>query len=474
VRAGAACCLVVVAGCFSGSPADDLYACGAAPHQCPPGYFCAANQRCRHGAPSATCGNGAQDGDETDVDCGGHCTPCEVGRRCLANGDCLTTSCVEVRCELATGPPFWRPKPVMVFERRKPTVIATPDGRLFAIGGGDQLNALSNSVEVYDVAAGKWGAFPPTVLARSAGAGALLDGRLYVAGGFGNVNQVEAYDFAQGAWMVLQNDIGFQINDAGFAAAGNALFVFGGLDPDPMVTSEAHSLQPATGWLSLAKLRPRSALAGALGADGLLYAIGGHDGTQPLDTVQTYSTVTGQWSDAPPLPVAADNLAAASGPDGRIYVIGGTAAGAPAASVWAFTPGTGRWSAVAPLQAPRASLGAATSSDGAIYAVGGAGPGATALRDVEAYGPSVTLTPATPTAADAIVASGANFAAGAQVRVYAGATPAGTPLATGTTDAAGVLAPVTLPPLGAAGPHVITFVDGRSRYPVTVGVTVTP
>jgi hypothetical protein len=143
--------------------------------------------------------------------------------------------------------------------------------------------------------------------------------------------------------------------------------------------------------------------------------------------------------------------------------------------VWAYTPRTGRWSAVSPLQAPRGSLGAAVTADGALYAVGGSGAGAaTALRDLEAYGPSVTLSPTTPTAATALVASGENFAAGAQVRVYAGATAQGTPLATGISDAAGALAPLTLPPVGAAGHYTFTFMDGRSRYPVTVGVTVMP
>ncbi|MDB4970571.1 MAG: klhl18 [Myxococcales bacterium] len=463
------------AGCFSGNPADDVYACGTPPDECPSGYYCAGNGRCRQGAsPSDSCANATQDGDETATDCGGHCPPCDVGQGCVADGDCQTASCPDARCALATGPPFWRPRPVMIFERRKPTVIATPDGRLFAIGGGDRMNALSNSVEVYDVQAGKWSGFAPTVLARSAGAGALLDGRLYVAGGFGNEKQLEAYDFTQAAWAVKQNDIGFQIDDAGFAAAGGALFVFGGLDPPTAVTANAYSLQPATGWQSLAKLQPRRALAGAVGADDRIYAVGGHDGARAVDTVQAYSRVTAQWSDATPLPAATEGLAAAAGSDGRIYVVGGAVAGAPVASVWAYTPASGRWNAVAPLQAPRTGLAAAVASDGIVYAIGGASAGVTALRDVEAYGPAVTLAPAAPTAGGEIVATGINFAAGAEVRVYAGGAATGTPIATGKSDAAGALAPLTLPPFGAAGSYTLTFVDGRSRYPVAVAVTVAP
>ncbi|MCA9516427.1 MAG: hypothetical protein KC635_15915 [Myxococcales bacterium] len=44
------------------------------------------------------CDNGAQDGDETDVDCGGSCGPCASGEACGDAADCATGICDEDVC----------------------------------------------------------------------------------------------------------------------------------------------------------------------------------------------------------------------------------------------------------------------------------------------------------------------------------------------------------------------------------------
>jgi hypothetical protein len=46
---------------------------------------------------SGTCANqcmdGIKDGNETDTDCGGSCTPCAVGKACMVDTDCATAAC---------------------------------------------------------------------------------------------------------------------------------------------------------------------------------------------------------------------------------------------------------------------------------------------------------------------------------------------------------------------------------------------
>ena len=46
-----------------------------------------------------TCSNLILDGDETDVDCGGSCSPCDDGLGCLAPGDCVSMICTEDSCQ---------------------------------------------------------------------------------------------------------------------------------------------------------------------------------------------------------------------------------------------------------------------------------------------------------------------------------------------------------------------------------------
>ncbi len=55
---------------------------------------CASGDELRLGcAPPPGCNDGVQNGDETDVDCGGSCAPCETGQNCEIPNDCLSGQC---------------------------------------------------------------------------------------------------------------------------------------------------------------------------------------------------------------------------------------------------------------------------------------------------------------------------------------------------------------------------------------------
>lgn len=63
--------------------------------QCPPGFFCGFDGCC-----VAHCGNGARDGNESDLDCGADCpTQCSAGQHCYVNADCASGSCVNDICQ---------------------------------------------------------------------------------------------------------------------------------------------------------------------------------------------------------------------------------------------------------------------------------------------------------------------------------------------------------------------------------------
>lgn len=48
------------------------------------------------------CRNNERDGDETDVDCGGSCQPCEEGNFCVRDSDCFNNNCIDGTCEAPT------------------------------------------------------------------------------------------------------------------------------------------------------------------------------------------------------------------------------------------------------------------------------------------------------------------------------------------------------------------------------------
>ena len=51
-----------------------------------------------------TCDDGAQNGGETDIDCGGgDCPKCDIGKQCVLDTDCVTGFCEDAVCESANG-----------------------------------------------------------------------------------------------------------------------------------------------------------------------------------------------------------------------------------------------------------------------------------------------------------------------------------------------------------------------------------
>jgi Thrombospondin C-terminal region len=60
---------------------------------------CGAGMTCED---PPTCTDGILDGDETDVDCGGSCPPCNDGEMCLEGPDCVSNVCDEGICNSPT------------------------------------------------------------------------------------------------------------------------------------------------------------------------------------------------------------------------------------------------------------------------------------------------------------------------------------------------------------------------------------
>lgn len=68
----------------------------AAPGDCRSG-LCGSDGRCE--AAPGTCADGVENQDETDVDCGGAtCDPCGIGQRCSGGSDCTTGNCDSGTC----------------------------------------------------------------------------------------------------------------------------------------------------------------------------------------------------------------------------------------------------------------------------------------------------------------------------------------------------------------------------------------
>jgi hypothetical protein len=445
------------------------------------------------GTSAPSCTDGIRNQNETDVDCGGSCaTKCAVNKSCAVNGDCKTGSCSHLYCALVSGPPNWLAGPSLNFGRGSGAVAYQPIGTrqmlVLAIGGRADASAndVAGTYEYLDITQSPlmWGTPQPSgtnVPSYYDPAVTFFDsattGRIFMFSSSATVSYTGG-----GGWQTASPPLMPTPRDATGAAVGpnNRIYVIGGSQGSAFGTPVGivESYDPtANTWMtgSAPMPTPRAFLATARGTDGLIYAIGGYSASNTiLGTVEAYNTTTNQWSSLSEIPDPAEQAAAAGGPDGRIYVMGGNSTAALLSSVNAFTPATNRWTPVVPLDSARYGLGAIVAPDGRIWAVGGSmNPELDGYTTVQIYGPVPSVSPAAGAPGSTASVTGSNFASVANVSVYMGSAT-GTPLATGTTTAAGVIGtPITFTvPNLAAGAQPLIVVDDRSQYPITLSFRV--
>jgi hypothetical protein len=142
---------------------------------------------------------------------------------------------------------------------------------------------------VFDAAANRWETARPAPMARNSAAGAVLDGKLFVAGGRtvdgGGTGRLDRYDPARDRWDTLapipaSPATGRQVGGGlAMAEAGGRLIAFGGEWFEGRgggVFAETWIYDPARdAWTAGPAMRtPRHGLASA-SVDGVIYAIGG-------------------------------------------------------------------------------------------------------------------------------------------------------------------------------------------------------
>lgn len=97
-------CLSLLVGCEQSdtlsSAADDPLSTNCSQFACPDGEYCdQTSNRCLPNNTAPSCHDGRKNGDESAIDCGGACNPCQNGLACAQNSDCLSQNCDNKICE---------------------------------------------------------------------------------------------------------------------------------------------------------------------------------------------------------------------------------------------------------------------------------------------------------------------------------------------------------------------------------------
>ncbi len=269
------------------------------------------------------------------------------------------------------------------------------DGRVYAAGGAGLANPR-DALEVYDPETRAWRVLKPMPVGLERFGMAVLDGRIWVAGGYSSeggaepIDSVWSYDPLTDAWSGESALPGPKAS-LSLVALNGQLYALGGEDGAPGLFVYDAATQTWNAAEAPADINRRGAAAVTLGDE--IWLIGGARNGQASARVDVYHTVSQSWRRAPDLPEPRAGHAAAV-LDGNIHIFGGRSADMrrTLASHVVLDGDAEVWRSLPDMPAARTESGVA-SVDGTIWLIGG-GSGAgffapfTALDAVDIFSPS--------------------------------------------------------------------------------------
>lgn len=208
---------------------------------------------------------------------------------------------------------------------------------------------------------------PSLPVRRSFASGAIVDGKLYLAGGLSEyaLPTGDVFSFDGRQWLSVAS-ASTPVAGAASIGYGTTLYLFGGTLRDGGLAFDVAS----GAFRSAPSMAISRVLAASAVYDDRLYVFGGGDQNTPLAAAQVFDPRTEQWSNLESLPVARVGARAVAHGN-RIYVIGGVdSAGRPSARVDVYDPVSNSWSSFGALEIPRA-VSSVGSLDGRLYVMGG-------------------------------------------------------------------------------------------------------
>ncbi|HSH23393.1 MAG TPA: kelch repeat-containing protein [Acidimicrobiales bacterium] len=275
----------------------------------------------------------------------------------------------------------WLPTGAMTVARNEHSATRLLDGRVLVAGGYGE-----NSAELYDPTSGTWRPTGPLAVARNRHTATLLpDGRVLVAGGdlfFTPVASAEIYDPATETWSPTGSLAIRRVNHTASLLPNGTVLVAGGESERDIRYSDTYDLSSTEVWDPSANdadtglpgsWRPgpdlgtaRSDHAAASLGDGRVLVTGG-DGA--LRLAEVYDPATDRWSAGGSLAADRRGHTANLLPSGRVLLTAGGYEGSDSAEV--YDPPSASSKLAAPLSSRRYAHTATALLDGRVLVAGG-------------------------------------------------------------------------------------------------------
>jgi N-acetylneuraminic acid mutarotase len=213
---------------------------------------------------------------------------------------------------------------------------------------------------------GTWQTRASMPLSRQELATGILNGKLYVLGGyylgFMSTATVQVYDPTTDTWT-FAHPLPYVVNHNAAAVAGGNLYSFGAGRGETFVYNPNNN-----SWSSRASSHYVHSDTAAVGVINNKIYVAGGTGTPSQRELEVYDPVTNTWAVKAPMRVSRNHTAGGV-IDGKFYVVGGRT-GFSTDALEAYSPQTNTWSTLAPMPTARSGIGAAVV-DNKLWVFGG-------------------------------------------------------------------------------------------------------
>lgn len=182
---------------------------------------------------------------------------------------------------------------------------------------------------------------------------------IYVPGGYTGTgsNLLQIYNTRTNTWSTGTN-VPQAIFGVATAVWGGKLYVIGGVVGTTYQTTCYEYDPVAQTWATKAPMTVARAYFDAAAVNGVVYAIGGRDGsTADFNTNEAYTIATNTWATRTPMSVGRGGVGAGA-LDGRVYAIGGGWSSYLTSVEW-YNPTSNTWTTDTPMSVGRRTIGVA-------------------------------------------------------------------------------------------------------------------
>ena len=230
---------------------------------------------------------------------------------------------------------------------------------------------------------GTWETRAPMPVYRQELATSALNGKIYVLGGYDELRNstatVEVYDPISDTWA-FAHALPYAVNHNAAAVAGGKLYSFGAGAGETFVYNP-----DSNSWSARASSHYVHTQTAAVGVINDKIYVAGGTGTPSQRELEVYDPVINTWAVKPPMTVPRNHCAGGV-INGKFYVVGGRGASNSATALEVYDPSSNTWSPLAPMPTGRSGIAAAVVNN-EFWVFGGEDLDGGLFGNVEIYNP---------------------------------------------------------------------------------------